>query len=328
MNRFDRVADRYDAWYETPCGHFADQMQKELVWEVAPLSPEAAVLDLGCGTGNYSIELAKRGCVVSGIDSSPGMLAQGRCKAEALGLSVRWLHSDFNALPFAAESFDAVLAVTALEFAPDPQNVLLEAMRVLKPGGSLIAGVLAKNSPWGRMYEEKARHDPASVFAGSHLFTEAEFSALLPCCREIRRGLFFPPCAEEFDAAKAAELEKGGRQGQRMIRQGDLEPGFFVARWDKPVAVGAQVTFRLAIQTHRETISGQELQRLLRVLDSYSLEYTLKGLTVVIRSSPAAVWPALWAYGDQAIGRGVTFCLEASGDERAEKLIEDPLLHK
>jgi len=328
MNRFDRVADRYDAWYETSCGHFADQVQKELVWEVAPLSPEAAVLDLGCGTGNYSIELAKRGCVVSGVDSSAGMLAQAKQKAKTLGVNIQWLQGDFNALPFAAESFDLVLSVTALEFASDPRGVLLEALRVLKPGGSLVVGVLTKHSPWGRMYEEKARYDSASVFVGSHLFSEAALSALLPCCREIRRGLFFPPCAEEFDAAKAAALEKDGRQVKRMSDLGNLEPGFLVARWDKPVAAGAQVAFRLAIQTHRETISGQELQRLLRVLDSYSLVYALKGLTVVIRSSPAVVWPALWAYGDEAIDRGVTFRLEASGDERTEKLMEDPLSQK
>ncbi len=328
MNRFDRVAERYDAWYETPCGHFVDRVQKELVWEVAPLSPGSAVLDLGCGTGNYSIELAKRGCKVTGIDISYGMLVQAKQKAETLGVNIQWLQGDFNELPFAAERFDMVLTVTALEFAPDPQRAMLEALRVLKPGGSLVAGVLAKNSPWGRMYEEKARHDPASVFVGSHLFAETELSALLPCCRAIRRALFFPPCSEGFDAAKAAALEKDGRQGRPMTRQIDLEPGFFVARWDKPVAAGAQATFRLAIQTRRETMSGQELQRLLQVLDSYSLGYALKGLTVVIRSSPSAVWPALWAYGDQAIGRGVTFCLEASGDETEETLSEDPFSQK
>ncbi len=128
MSLYDRIADRYDKWYTTPRGKFADAVQKELVWDLAEISPGDMILDMGCGTGNYSLELALCGCRVTGVDTAEGMLAEAKRKAKALNLSIDWLQADFINLPFAAETFDMVVIVTALEFANRAMEHGLEAV--------------------------------------------------------------------------------------------------------------------------------------------------------------------------------------------------------
>jgi SAM-dependent methyltransferase len=67
-----------------------------------------SVLDIGCGTGRHSIELAKRGYTVTGIDLSDSMLAKAREKAKQLQLSIRFAKHDARRLPFRAE-FDVAI---------------------------------------------------------------------------------------------------------------------------------------------------------------------------------------------------------------------------
>ncbi|MGB4131105.1 MAG: methyltransferase domain-containing protein, partial [Tepidanaerobacteraceae bacterium] len=68
MSIFDPEAKTYDIWYDTKMGAFADMVQTKLAFELFEPKKGMHVLDVGCGTGNFSIKLAKMGLKVTGID--------------------------------------------------------------------------------------------------------------------------------------------------------------------------------------------------------------------------------------------------------------------
>jgi SAM-dependent methyltransferase len=93
----------------------------------APLLPPGRVLDLGCGTGHSYRELAPRETV--GVDIEPAALAGQQRETHV---------ADMRALPFAADAFQSLISVQAIEHVPDPEHVLAEVRRVLSPGGRAI----------------------------------------------------------------------------------------------------------------------------------------------------------------------------------------------
>ncbi len=100
------------------------------------------ILDIGCGTGRHSIELAKRGYKVTGIDLSECMLSKACKKAEEAGLEVDFRLADARELKFSNE-FDAVIMLCEGGFSlmeTDEMNfaILQGATRALVPGGKFI----------------------------------------------------------------------------------------------------------------------------------------------------------------------------------------------
>lgn len=105
------------------------------------LGPGDEVLDVACGPGNFSREFAKAvgddGLVV-GIDASQTMLERGAADLVAAGLAnLALIRGDASALPFGAETFDAVCCFAALHLFADPFAGLDEMRRVLRPGGRI-----------------------------------------------------------------------------------------------------------------------------------------------------------------------------------------------
>jgi len=194
---FDDMADSYDSWYETPSGRVVDRIEKEVIYSY--LEPRAGmkVLDVGCGTGLYALDLASRGLNVTGVDISRPMLEQARAKAQHAGLDIQFLEADAFQLPFNDQSFDAVIAVTVLEFAPDLSTALRETLRVLKTGGRLVVGLIGRDSDWWRLYDEKSRRDPDNIFNRAHFYNLEELLAAMPG-RNVqgKAVLFVPP---DFD---------------------------------------------------------------------------------------------------------------------------------
>ena len=97
------------------------------------------VLDIGCGSGLALVLAAQRGAVPAGIDISPGLLGIARERLPEADLR----DGDMEWLPFADQAFDAVIGVSAFQFAGDPLRALGEAARVLRPGGRLVASLFA-----------------------------------------------------------------------------------------------------------------------------------------------------------------------------------------
>lgn len=120
------VADDWGRYW----GAFARPAWEPLL-RTARIGRGTRVLDVGCGTGELLEHLQDEGALASGVDPAPRMVELAR--ARAVGADVRL--GDFERLPFGDDTFDALLAVNAFQFAADHDDALAEAARVLAPGG-------------------------------------------------------------------------------------------------------------------------------------------------------------------------------------------------
>lgn len=93
------------------------------------------VLDIACGTGNAAILAARFKAEVTGIDLAARLIEVARQRAEAEGVQATFLVGDAADLPFPDASFDVVLSVFGLIFAPDRAKAFGELVRVMRPGG-------------------------------------------------------------------------------------------------------------------------------------------------------------------------------------------------
>jgi SAM-dependent methyltransferase len=102
------------------------------------------VLDLGCGTGELTMMIAAGGIRATGCDISPEMLRLAAAAgASGASRAIDWveLEPGWDVLPFPAETFDAVIASSVLEYVDDPGAVLRECCRTLRPGGVVLCTV-------------------------------------------------------------------------------------------------------------------------------------------------------------------------------------------
>ncbi|MBN0986678.1 methyltransferase domain-containing protein [Amphritea pacifica] len=127
-----------------------------IVASTAQISPGQRVLDVACGTGilarTVATTVADPGSV-SGLDLSPGMLAIARQLAPAID----WQQGAAESLPFADNSFDAVVCQFGLMFFQNRQAALKEMMRVLAPGGRLVVAV------WDALINSQAYPDEVDM---------------------------------------------------------------------------------------------------------------------------------------------------------------------
>jgi 2-polyprenyl-3-methyl-5-hydroxy-6-metoxy-1,4-benzoquinol methylase len=138
-------------WYEEFFENYANNYEKEpftkgTVGECDFIEKEIKsdknlkIIDIGCGTGRHSIELARRGYDVTGIDLSDSQLAKAREKAKALGLTVAFQKQDARQLPFLSEFDLAIMlcegAFPLMETDEMNFNILENAKKALKGPGS------------------------------------------------------------------------------------------------------------------------------------------------------------------------------------------------
>jgi SAM-dependent methyltransferase len=183
----------YDAWYERPFGRYADRLEKNLISKLLSQVNRKLTLDLGCGTGKYSITLAVMGAYVVGVDSQLQMVAVAKERSRKLRLDLEVVLSDAGTLPFRAGVFDLSVSVLALCFIRVPRCAVEEMRRTTKQTGGIIVGTLNKWSPYG--IGKKIR----SLFVESS-YRSAIFHTPFELIRK-RSGLFlraYSTAAEKF----------------------------------------------------------------------------------------------------------------------------------
>lgn len=100
------------------------------------------VLDLGCGDGTTAVPAAQAGADVLGVDIARNLVAAGKARAQALGLTnLRFQDGDASALTDLPDhGFDLTISIFGAMFAPRPFDVAREMVRVTKPGGRIVMG--------------------------------------------------------------------------------------------------------------------------------------------------------------------------------------------
>jgi ubiquinone/menaquinone biosynthesis C-methylase UbiE len=159
-NVFDTLTEKYDSWYDSEDGRLLYESELLCLKPLVERAP-ALILEIGVGTGRFAMHFSG----VTGVDPSPNSLriAGKRC--------VKTIQAYGEDLPFRDNTFGCILIIVTLCFVQNPLDVLKEAKRVLKKEGSIIIGLVPKDSPWGIFYEEKKKQ-------GHPFYREATFYSL------------------------------------------------------------------------------------------------------------------------------------------------------
>jgi SAM-dependent methyltransferase len=143
----------------TPVEAFTCQPAARLV-VFAQIRAGQRVLDVGCGTGVVAVAAARTGAHVTGLDLTPELLRRARENASIVGSEIEWHEGDAEQMPFADEAFDVVVSQFGHMFAPRPDVVTREMLRVLKPGGTIAFATWPYELYTGRMFAIVGRYMP------------------------------------------------------------------------------------------------------------------------------------------------------------------------
>jgi ArsR family transcriptional regulator len=181
---------------------------------IEKLLPQDLVLvDVGCGTGSLTFELARFAERVIGVDLSSEMLRRARELAKERKVrNIEFRRADALTLPLESGSVDAVFCVMVLHFLPDPERALAEFCRVARPGGAIIVlDLVAHQQEW--MREQMA-----------HRWLGFERASVGKWLRDA--------------GAESVEYDlTGSFAGEKLARNGNRPVEIFVARAGLPVAV-------------------------------------------------------------------------------------------
>jgi ubiquinone/menaquinone biosynthesis C-methylase UbiE len=219
---FDDWPETYDRWFTTPIGTLVKKYEEELILDLLKPLPGEIILDAGCGTGVFTLDILSFGADVIGLDISLPMLMRAAQKAKEYPFQM--VLADMSNLPFQKNSFDKVVSVTALEFIKDAKDTVRELFRVTKKGGCVVVATLNSLSPWASRRKAEARK-------GHRLFEKAifrspdELRSLAPIEGIIRTAIHFQ---KEDEPDRVPEIELEGQ------RKGLSNGAFLAVRWEKP----------------------------------------------------------------------------------------------
>jgi len=136
------------------------QIVGESLCEAIDLRAGERVLDVAAGNGNASLAAARRHCEVVSTDYVAALLERGSERAAAERLPIEFRVADAEALPFADDSFDAVLSTFGVMFTPDQERAAAQLLRVCRPGGRIGLANWTPDGFVGRLFAVIGRHVP------------------------------------------------------------------------------------------------------------------------------------------------------------------------
>ncbi|MDO8877789.1 MAG: class I SAM-dependent methyltransferase [Pseudolabrys sp.] len=224
------LTDSYTRWRSSRLGQITDALEQQLLFELLGRVADKTLLDVGCGDGELTSKLARRGAIVTGLDVDPVMIAAARRRAGAEGTQLHLVEGQAERLPFDDAVFDRVVAVTVLCFVRDAERAIMEMARVLKPGGSLVIGDLGRWGLWAAHRRIRGwLGDPtwrAAIFR-----TAAELRGLARAAgldvAEARGAVHYPPCRLAAEVLAPIDLWIG--------RQTTLGSAFIAVSATKPI---------------------------------------------------------------------------------------------
>ena len=210
---FDNLADRYDAWFDSPDGAPIFAAEARCVHALLQGTPRPW-LEVGVGTGRFAEALG----IEEGLDPSRAVLEI----AARRGVRTRFGHAE--KMPHEARSFGGVVTVVTICFVDNSRAALGECARVLADGGSLIVGLVPADSSWGKHYARQGEE-------GHVFYSQATFytcGQVVEMARQVGLGLdaassciFTPPDSplDSGEPMREGIIESAGFVAMRFMAQ-------------------------------------------------------------------------------------------------------------
>jgi SAM-dependent methyltransferase len=160
---FDSLKARLKStWMSGNYGHFATFLEPGALEFLACLevAPGTQMLDVACGAGQVAIPAARAGAEVTGIDIASNLIEQAQARARAEGLDARFDEGDAEMMPYEDASFDLVVSLFGAMFAPRPERVAGELVRVCRPGGRIVMANWMPEGHVGQMFKIIGKYVP------------------------------------------------------------------------------------------------------------------------------------------------------------------------
>jgi len=148
-----------ETWMAGDYDRFSRYMEQgaRIFYEQLDIPAGCQLLDVACGSGQVALWAACDGVNVTGVDIAPNLVQRAQARAKAEGLNARFMEGDAEALPFQDASFDVVVSLVGAMFAPRPELVARELLRVCSPGGTIAMGNWTREGFIGQMFKTIAK---------------------------------------------------------------------------------------------------------------------------------------------------------------------------
>lgn len=233
------------AGYEQLMGRWSRKLAPQFI-AFAGVSPGEEILDVGCGTGSLTFELAKSLELkkIAGIDFSPVFVEEAKRRNSDPRITIQ--QADACDLPFDSAQFDRAMALLVLHFVPEAPKAIAEMRRVVRPGGAVVAAV------W----------DHLGGMPGMRMMVDT-VAALGEAGRQLRSRYCFQPMMQPGEMRRAF-----GEQGLIDVQEVELLVRMDYRNFDDywaPIAAGEG-----PLGKHVDSLSGAERERTDRaVRDAY-----------------------------------------------------------
>jgi SAM-dependent methyltransferase len=216
--------DRFSRYMENGAREFYERLN---------VAPGCRLLDVGCGSGQLALMAAKDGLEVTGVDIAANLVERAEARAQAEGLRARFQEADAESLPFEDASFDVVTSLIGAMFAPKPELVAKELLRVCEPGGTIAMANWTPQGFIGQMFKTVSTFIapsgmPSPVLWGDETTVRERLGTGLSDLNLVRRHytfnypfppsevveffrLYYGPTNQAF-----ASLDSGGRERLRQ----------------------------------------------------------------------------------------------------------------